>query len=730
MEPQGRYEPIVCFPGYYCPAGGQQLLLCPETYYCPLGAITPLPCDWKSACPTGSARQFPLVGLVFLAIVDLALVAGIAGPFVRRLWRQSKKALPSFTLSLPDADSEKAGTTVVVEDKGSYVTESATAVDLQRFVKSLTRCIGLNEIGLEIGFERLGFQLKKGQQLLKGVSGTVKRGSLLAVMGSSGAGKSTFVRVLMGKLKHTSGAVYINGVPKGMAGFKKIIGYVPQDDVVLPELTVRENLLHSARVRLPRPWTESEFQTHIDILISCLQLTHIQHSPVGDIIKPTISGGQRKRVSIGIELAAAPMALVLDEPTSGLDATSALSIIEMLKALCRLGVTVVCIIHQPRMEIFQSLDRLLLLANGQEVFVGEAAAAVDHFKTAGYDIPLQCNPADAIMDIISGQGQKYRTITANKQAGTISQLIAHWKAGGHQYSNKASDPKIIAERNGQLRALSISATARGAPWYRQVYFCFLRSTKQQSRQLTGFFLEIGVAAIAGLLLGLSVYKLEGLLFQGVFLPPFELLSSAVNYTLVPELGLLCSLAIGLAAAAPGVKTFGEEKSIYWREASAGHSRSAYFVGKGLSTLFRLTLSALHFTVFFTVLATPLMPFGSLYAANLLYFYCIYGLACCVSMITRREDGPLLAMIVSLIIGIFGGYGPSLSTVKSWHLEWAWRMCPGVSVHVTTSPTTTPNYLCRPGFPKHISMHTLRPSDTSTTSTWQRLGLAIPSIRSG
>ncbi|KAJ2989357.1 hypothetical protein NUW58_g3506 [Xylaria curta] len=154
-------------------------------------------------------------------------------------------------------------------------------------------------------------------------------------------------------------------------------------------------------------------------------------------------------------------------------------------------------------------------------------------------------------------------------------------------------------------------------------------------------------------------------------------SSALNYTTVPQIGLLASLAIGLAAAAPGVKTFGEEKQLYWRETSAGHSRSAYFLGKIFSTIPRLVISALHFTTFYCILATPLMPFWRMYLTNLMYFYCIYGLASAVSTAVRRENGPLLAMIVSLIIGVFGGYGPPLYNVREWHLEWLWRICPGI-----------------------------------------------------
>lgn len=371
---------------------------------------------------------------------------------------------------------------------------------------------------------------------------------------------ATFVRLLMGKLKNTSGTTYVNGDARSMSEyvitcssldtsadefrFKKIIGYVPQDDVVLPELTVRENILHSARIRLPRSWTEMEIEKHVDDLISCLGLSQIQDSLVGDIVKPVISGGQRKRVSIGIELAAAPLALVLDEPTSGLDATSALSIIGLLKALCRLGITIICILHQPRLEIFQSLDKLLLLANGQEIYFARAADTIEYFENAGFSIPKQCNPADVLMDIISGQGHRYAKPGFRGLQMTTSSLINRWnlrRNRGLQFRRNG-----IENRLSVLDALSRSTAARGASWQRQMYYCFCRSVKQQTRQLTGFFLEISVGAISGLLIGLSVYRIDGLLFQGIFHPPFQLLSSATDYMLVPQLGLLSCLAIGMS----------------------------------------------------------------------------------------------------------------------------------------------------------------------------------------
>lgn len=276
--------------------------------------------------------------------------------------------------------------------------------DMLRFIRSMTKTIETSSIGLSFDFENLSFSTKKGKNILQDVTGTMPRGSCWGIMGGSGAGKSTFVNVLMGKQKNTGGTVKINGWEKDMSKYKKLIGYVPQDDIVFPELTVRENILHSARVRLPSSWRDKAIQDHVDSLIACLQLTHVQHSRVGDSRKPVISGGQRKRVNIGIELAAAPMAIFLDEPTSGLDATSAASIMRMIRAISRLGVTTIAIIHQPREQIFYGFDQLLLLAQGRSVYAGPTEDVQTYFESQGFAFPQRANPADTLIDIITGDG--------------------------------------------------------------------------------------------------------------------------------------------------------------------------------------------------------------------------------------------------------------------------------------------------------------------------------------
>jgi ABC-type multidrug transport system ATPase subunit len=754
-NPQGLLEPKICANGYYCPNGKDEIK-CPAGTFCPSGSRAPFNCTYGSLCPEESVNQIVLAPLWVTLVLDVVLGIMVAFGFGISRWRKSRPKKyttptgpeprrsdvyegagllgspvrsatnsPRMSLTTPGNVSPASSATLTpqlphtahmrrsngrVDNMDGYVDDDQVSTfdddeieadfqnntDFQRFIRSVSRSVTTQSIGLSFDFENLAYETKRGKKILQEVTGTMPRGSMWGVMGGSGAGKSTFLNVLMGKASHTGGAVKINGWPKDMNKYKKLIGYVPQDDIVFPELTVRENILHSARCRLPASWRDKEIQDHVDSLLACLQLTHVKHMRVGDPVKPVISGGQRKRVNIGIELAAAPMAIFLDEPTSGLDATSASSIMRLLKAVSKLGVTVIAIVHQPREKIFYEFDQLLLLASGRSVYSGATEGVHSYFESMGYVFPQRANPADTLMDIITGDGAQYAGSTAKHDTG-VQFLIDEWKRTGqymvhtqhlsipgleNQSTFKTRSSRRISNQSlnsttEQENELHRTMKARGATWPAQVYYCWKRAMTQQVRNATSFFFEIGVGGLAGLIIGLSAYAAKGHLFQGLYHPPFTMLSSAVDYKGTPQLGLLGGMAIGLAASAPGFWVFGEEKLIYWRETASGHSRSAYYVGKLLSTLPRIALSSLHFTIFLSILATPLISFTEMYAANLMYFWCIYGLASCIAMVVKRENGPLLAVLASLIIGVLGGVAPPLSTVKEWHMEWFWRLSPGV-----------------------------------------------------
>lgn len=728
----GPFEPVLCQGGYYCPEGGTQKIQCPAGHYCHPGSVKPTPCLAGSSCPKGSISQTFYVPLIVLVLLDLLLLLSIfLLPLRKRLWRAPTERNRATYRGLDSSSDEESCRTLVTNSTPRYdvfpgsesasdaglddgprtglVEESVArskgdeiSPQLKAFVESMRKATDMARFGLSFQYNNLSYQPRGASRpILHNVTGSIVRGSLTAVMGGSGAGKSTFINVLMGKLTNTGGSVTVNDVPHKMKRYKKLIGYVPQDDVVLPELTVRENILHSARVRLPRHWSDAEVQAHVDTVVDCLELSHVQDSLIGTAGRPFISGGQRKRVSVGMELAAAPMAIFLDEPTSGLDATAASSIMRTLKSIARLGISVIVTIHQPRAEIMEMMDDFVLLANGQVACAGPAKACQQYLEAAGFSFPLYANPGDVITDIITGNGQMYKT-----EGGTSTEwLVAHWawsqtKSGDSGESSPTS-PGPPTRTGGRvpfkpfsLMALSRKASSyrhqrlddpailealdkRGASYLKQTWLCLRRAMLQQWRHKWSFCFEMVLASLAGFLLGLSQNSKNGVLFHGIYNGSFSVLSPAVDMTSAPQMSLLLGVAIGLISAGPGVRVFSEEILLHRREAEAGHSRLAYFAAKVLATLPRMLAACLHFSALVLFLARLAMPWPVAFAANLAYFWCIYGAAAVVSSLARREDAPLVATMASLVLGVLCGAAPSLAQVGRWHLAWLWRMSPGV-----------------------------------------------------
>jgi ABC-type multidrug transport system ATPase subunit len=303
-------------------------------------------------------------------------------------------------------------------------------------------------------------------------------------------------------------------------------------------------------MRLGGLLSDTEIQDRAQQLIQALALSKAKDTIVGDLVRRGVSGGERKRVSIAMELVIAPRVLILDEPTSGLDSRAAFSTVMLLKSLSRYGITVICAIHQPRIEIYEALDSLLLLGSGRQLYFGLASKTQGHFESAGYKFESGVNLADILMDIVSGALQPSDGILDIGRNGFSSNLegSGHLEelSKGSVTTEKLPPKEPYSEALPAKELLSLlrqENRKRAASWHRQLYFCFVRDIKQQSRQITIFLTEIFGGILTGLLIGLAVYEMDGLLFQGLFLPPFHLLSSAVNYLLVPRLGLLTCFAI-------------------------------------------------------------------------------------------------------------------------------------------------------------------------------------------
>ncbi|KAF9192310.1 hypothetical protein BGZ50_008674 [Haplosporangium sp. Z 11] len=245
------------------------------------------------------------------------------------------------------------------------------------------------------------------KQLLQDIGFVIPPGQLTAILGGSGCGKTSLLNVL---LRRTSpdfsftGDIYVNGTKNPTAQkLNTVCSYVRQEDnFLMSHLTVRETLVYAARLGMPDTMSKQEKLAKVDDVIDLMGLRECADVLVGDDETSGISGGQRRRVSIGTQLVLEPSVLVLDEPTSGLDSVTALAIVQTLKRIAACGRTVICTIHQPRSDIWNEFDNvMLLLTGGRLAYAGKASQIVDYFAKAGHVIPTLANPPDFIIDTVS-----------------------------------------------------------------------------------------------------------------------------------------------------------------------------------------------------------------------------------------------------------------------------------------------------------------------------------------
>ncbi|KAH9781181.1 ABC transporter G family member 11 [Citrus sinensis] len=275
--------------------------------------------------------------------------------------------------------------------------------------------------------------------VLEGLTGYAEPGTLTALMGPSGSGKSTLLDALSSRLASNaflSGTILLNG-HKTKLSFGTA-AYVTQDDNLIGTLTVRETISYSARLRLPDKMPWSEKRTLVERTIIEMGLQDCADTVIGNWHLRGISGGERRRVSIALEILMRPRLLFLDEPTSGLDSAAAFFVTQTLRCLSRDGRTVIASIHQPSSEVFELFDRLYLLSGGKTVYFGEASAAFEFFAQAGFPCPALRNPSDHFLRCINSDFDKTSDDPLEKitTAEAIKNLIDFYQTSQHSYAAK------------------------------------------------------------------------------------------------------------------------------------------------------------------------------------------------------------------------------------------------------------------------------------------------------
>jgi len=322
---------------------------------------------------------------------------------------------------------------------------------------------------VDISFSDVFYSIQTGQKdkradkvILNGLSGRLRPGTMTAIMGPTGSGKTSLLNVLATRMPVAGGATLkgsfsVNGEALGVATrrFARLSAYVMQDDALMGFLTVRETLGLAASFQLPQSATEEMRTELVRATIAELGLNKVADSLVGSETVRGVSGGERKRANIGVELIKNPSALFLDEPTSGLDSFQAQSVMECLAGLASQGGrTVVASIHQPRSSIFALFDQLYLISEGKCMFAGPASDAVAYFAQMGsqFACPAHFNPADWFLDLTSPdyRGRPGQELESLAQ---IDRFAQSWKA--HAAAQEAGDGAWEAGLGGDMT---------GPPW--------------------------------------------------------------------------------------------------------------------------------------------------------------------------------------------------------------------------------------------------------------------------
>ncbi|KAF7833698.1 ABC transporter G family member 15-like [Senna tora] len=420
------------------------------------------------------------------------------------------------------------------------------------------------------------------KRLLNGLNGYAEPGRIMAIMGPSGSGKSTLLDSLAGRLSKNvvmTGNIFLNGKKKRLD--YGAVAYVTQEDVLLGTLTVRETISYSAYLRLPTKMAKEEVRGIIDGTIIEMGLQDCADRLIGNWHLRGISGGEKKRLSIALEILTRPRLLFLDEPTSGLDSASAFFVVQTLRTVARDGRTVISSIHQPSSEVFALFDDLFLLSGGETVYFGEAKMAVEFFAEAGFPCPRKRNPSDHFLrcinsdfDIVTAtlKGSQRIHAVADASDPFMNLATAEIKAMLVERYRRSVYAKRAKEKIRELSTIEgLEAETRSgsqASWWKQLLTLTKRSFVNMSRDVGYYWLRIIIYIIVSICVGTIYFDIGN------------------SYTSILARGACGAFISGFMTfmSIGGFPSFIEEMKVFYRERLNGYyGVAAYILSNFLSS---------------------------------------------------------------------------------------------------------------------------------------------------
>ncbi|XP_021730791.1 ABC transporter G family member 28-like [Chenopodium quinoa] len=521
---------------------------------------------------------------------------------------------------------------------------------------------------LEVAFKDLTLTLKgKHKHLLRCITGKLMPGRVSAVMGPSGAGKTTFLSAVTGKATgcNVRGQILINGKNESVHSYKRIIGFVPQDDIVHGNLTVEENLRFSARCRLPGDLPKADKVLVVERVIEALGLQAIRDSLVGTVEKRGISGGQRKRVNVGLEMVMEPSLLILDEPTSGLDSSSSLLLLRALRREALEGVNICMVIHQPSYALFKMFDDFILLAKGGlTVYHGPKKKVEEYFAGLGIIVPERVTPPDHYIDILEGIIKSGSNVTREQlpvrwmlhNGYPVPQDMLHLcdeisstsspDSSLKPHVDKRHDKSFIGDLIQEIKCALVlrrehlkhnflkkqDLSNRITPGIMRQYRYFLgRVGKQRLREAKLQAVDYLILLLAGACLG-TLAKVSDETFGAI----------GYNYTVI-AVSLLCKIS--------ALRSFTLDRLQYWRESSSGMSSLAYFLSKDTIDQFNTLFKPLVYLSVFYFSNNPRSSFLANYIVLVCLVYCVTGVAYGLAILLQPGPAQLWCVLLPVVLSL-------------------------------------------------------------------------------
>ncbi|MED6122147.1 ABC transporter G member 11 [Stylosanthes scabra] len=484
------------------------------------------------------------------------------------------------------------------------------------------------------------------QNVLEGLTGYAEPGTFTALMGPSGSGKSTLLDALSGRLAANaflSGTILLNGHKTNLSF--GTAAYVTQDDSLIGTLTVRETISYSAWLRLPDKMAKLDKEALVESSIVAMGLQDCADTVIGNWHLRGISGGEKRRVSIAMEILMRPRLLFLDEPTSGLDSASAFFVTQTLRALARDGRTVIASIHQPSSEVFELFDQLYLLSGGKTVYFGQASAAYEaFFAQAGFPCPALRNPSDHFLRCINSDfdrvkatlkgSMKFRFVESDDPldkittAEAIRTLNDCYRTSQHSY---AAIQKV--DDISKVKGTVLDAEGSQASFLMQSYTLTKRSLVNMSRDFGYYWLRLVIYIVVTICIG-TIYLNIGTSYDSIMAR-----GSCASFVF----GFVTFMSIG------GFPSFVEDMKVFQRERLNGHyGVTAFVISNTLSAMpFLMLISFLSGTICYFMV--HLHPGFSHYV---FFVLCLFASV----MVVESLMMAIASVVPNFLMGIITGAG--------------------------------------------------------------------------